>query len=166
MMHYLQRRLTAATISSNASKTWPRMSRPKVCPVSSLPWRHSVEQVLGVIHINSRDTVSRQQFALEAFRRAGTGRHPYQQPRDRFPAIGSDSEPDPSPPSSPGSVRGLIEAYSRPRLLSILVEAAAADPALRALLGTAADASPSHCRLFAKLWQVGLPNHALLNQLQ
>ena len=98
--------------------------------------------------------MSSQQFALEAFRRAVTGRHPYQQPRDRFPAIpaiGSDSEPDPSPPSSPGSVRGLIEAYSRPRLLTILVEAAAADPALRALLGTAADASLSHCRLFAKL---------------
>ena len=50
-------------------------------------------------------------------------------------------------------MRGLMEAYSRPRLLTILAEAAAAaaDPALRALLGTAADASPSHCRLFAKL---------------
>ena len=47
-------------------------------------------------------------------------------------------------------MRGLIEAYSRPRLLTILVEAAAADPALRALLGTAADASPSHRRLFTK----------------
>jgi len=92
------------------------MSRPKVCPVSSLPWRHSVEQVLGVIHINSRETVSQAS----------------------------------SPPSSSGSMRGLMEAYSRPRLLSILVEAAAADPALRALLGTAADASPSHQRLFTK----------------
>ncbi|KAG2563198.1 RNA-binding protein P-like [Panicum virgatum] len=77
-------------------------------------------------------------------------------PRDRSPATGSDSEADPSPPSSPGSVRRLIEPYSRPRLLAILAEAAAADPALRARLGAAADASPSHRRLFVH----GLPPRA------
>ncbi|CAN6381685.1 unnamed protein product [Urochloa humidicola] len=58
---------------------------------------------------------------------------------------GSDSDPDPTPPSSPGSVRRLIEPYSKPRLAAILAEAAASDPALRARL---ADASPSHRRLF------------------
>ncbi|PVH34472.1 hypothetical protein PAHAL_8G227400 [Panicum hallii] len=80
----------------------------------------------------------------------------HRQPRDPAPGAGSDSEPDPSPPSSPGSVRRLIEAYSRPRLLAILAEAAAADPALRARLGAAADASPSHRRLFVH----GLPPRA------
>ncbi|KAG2558631.1 RNA-binding protein P-like [Panicum virgatum] len=78
------------------------------------------------------------------------------QPRDPAPGAGSDSEPDPSPPSSPGSVRRLIEPYSRPRLLAILAQAAAADPALRARLGAAADASPSHRRLFVH----GLPPRA------
>ena len=79
-----------------------------------------------------------------------------QQPRDRAPATGSDSEPDPSPSSSPGSVRRLIEPYSRPRLLAILAQAAAADPALRARLAAAADASPSHRRIFVH----GLPPRA------
>ncbi|RLM69003.1 hypothetical protein C2845_PM17G13050 [Panicum miliaceum] len=78
------------------------------------------------------------------------------QPRDPAPCAGSGSEPDPSPPSSPGAVRRLIEPYSRPRLLAILAEAAASDPALRARLGAAADASPSHRRLFVH----GLPPRA------
>ncbi|CAO2149564.1 unnamed protein product [Urochloa humidicola] len=81
-------------------------------------------------------------------------------PRDPAPAraAGSDSEsePDPSQPSSPGSIRRLIEPYSKPRLAAILAEAAAADPALRARLAAAADASPSHRRLFVH----GLPLHA------
>ncbi|KAF8700191.1 hypothetical protein HU200_034568 [Digitaria exilis] len=77
-------------------------------------------------------------------------------PRDPTPGA-ADSEPDDtSPPSSPGSVRRLLEPYSKPRLLAILAEAAASDPALRARLATAADASPSHRRLFVH----GLPPHA------
>ncbi|KAF8673231.1 hypothetical protein HU200_048783 [Digitaria exilis] len=77
-------------------------------------------------------------------------------PRDPTPGA-ADSEPDDtSPPSSPGSVRRILEPYSKPRLLTMLAEAAAADPALRARLATAADASPSHRRLFVH----GLPPHA------
>ncbi|KAK8447981.1 hypothetical protein SEVIR_8G191000v4 [Setaria viridis] len=86
-----------------------------------------------------------------------TTEHKRRQRRDPVPATGSDSEPDPSPPSSPaGSVRRLIEPYSKPRLVAILAEATASDPALRARLVAAADASPSHRRLFVH----GLPPRA------
>ncbi|KAJ1276255.1 hypothetical protein BS78_05G200800 [Paspalum vaginatum] len=77
-------------------------------------------------------------------------------PRRPAPGTGSGSESDPSPPSTPCAVCRLLEPYSKPRLLAILAEAAASDPALRARLGAAADASPSHCRLFVH----GLPPHA------
>ncbi|KAL6875797.1 hypothetical protein ACP4OV_013310 [Aristida adscensionis] len=81
-------------------------------------------------------------------------------PQDPAPDTGSGSvsgsDSDPLPPSSRGSVRDLLEPYSRPRLLAILAEAAAADPALRARLRAAAVASPSHRRLFVH----GLPSHA------
>jgi heterogeneous nuclear ribonucleoprotein A1/A3 len=86
-----------------------------------------------------------------------TPEHKRRERRDPVPATGSDSEPDPSPPSSPASsVRRLIETYSKPRLASILAEAAASDPALRARLVAVADASPSHRRLFVH----GLPPRA------
>ncbi|KAG8090557.1 hypothetical protein GUJ93_ZPchr0011g27998 [Zizania palustris] len=75
-------------------------------------------------------------------------------PRDPSPGSGSDS--DGSPPSSPTSVRRLLEPYSKPRLLALLADAASADPALLARLRAAADASPSHRRLFVH----GLPPHA------
>ncbi|CAL4980080.1 unnamed protein product [Urochloa decumbens] len=79
-------------------------------------------------------------------------------PLDPTPSTtaGSGSDSDPTPPSSPGSVRHLIEPYSKPRLVSILAESAASDPALRARLAAAADASPSHRRLFVH----GLPPRA------
>ncbi|CAO2142272.1 unnamed protein product [Urochloa humidicola] len=76
-------------------------------------------------------------------------------------AAGSGSDSDPSPPSSPRSVRHLIEPYSKPRLISILANAAASDPALCARLAAAADASPSHHRLFIH----GLPPHASSSSL-
>ncbi|CAD6256391.1 unnamed protein product [Miscanthus lutarioriparius] len=91
--------------------------------------------------------------------------HPHPQPsistrehkrRDPAPTTGSGSESDPSPPSTPDAVRRLVDPYSKPRLLAILAEAATADPALRARLGAAAAASPSHRRLFVH----GLPPHA------
>ncbi|KAL5203831.1 hypothetical protein ABZP36_008702 [Zizania latifolia] len=75
-------------------------------------------------------------------------------PRDPSPGSGSDS--DCSPPSSPTSVRRLLEPYSKPHLLAFLADAASADPALLARLRAAADASPSHRRLFVH----GLPPHA------
>ncbi|XP_062198238.1 RNA-binding protein P-like [Phragmites australis] len=77
-------------------------------------------------------------------------------PRDPALDAGSGSDSDSSPPSTPDSVRRLIEPYSKPRLLAILAEAASSDPALRARLLAAADASPSHRRLFVH----GLPPHA------
>ncbi|CAD6253242.1 unnamed protein product [Miscanthus lutarioriparius] len=91
--------------------------------------------------------------------------HPHPQPsistrerkrRDPARTTGSDSESDPSPPSTPDAVRRLVEPHSKPRLVAILAEAATADPALRARLGAAAAASPSHRRLFVH----GLPPHA------
>jgi heterogeneous nuclear ribonucleoprotein A1/A3 len=69
---------------------------------------------------------------------------------------GSGSESDTSPPSTSDAVRRLIDPYSKPRLIAILAEAATANPALRARLGAAAAASPSHRRLFVH----GLPPHA------
>ncbi|CAL4983541.1 unnamed protein product [Urochloa decumbens] len=79
-------------------------------------------------------------------------------PLDPTPSTtaGSGSDSDPTPPSSPGFVRHLIEPYSKPRLVSILAESAASDPALRARLAAAADASLSHRRLFVH----GLPPRA------
>ncbi|KAM0929157.1 hypothetical protein ACQ4PT_001789 [Festuca glaucescens] len=75
-------------------------------------------------------------------------------PRDATPDPGSGS--DSSPPSSPASVRRLLEPYSKPRLVAFLAGAAAADPALLARVRAAADASPSHRRIFVH----GLPPHA------
>ncbi|CAL4991848.1 unnamed protein product [Urochloa decumbens] len=74
-------------------------------------------------------------------------------PLDPTPSTTAGSDSDPTPPSSPGSMRRLLEPYSKPRLVSILAESAASDPALRARLAAAADASPSHRRLFVH----GLP---------
>ncbi|KAK1681017.1 hypothetical protein QYE76_041865 [Lolium multiflorum] len=75
-------------------------------------------------------------------------------PRDGMPDPGSGSES--SPPSSPASVRRLIEPYSKPRLVAFLAGEAAGDPALLARVRAAADASPSHRRIFVH----GLPPHA------
>ncbi|CAN6363326.1 unnamed protein product [Urochloa humidicola] len=77
-------------------------------------------------------------------------------PLDPAPSTTAGSDSDPAPPSSPRSVRSLIEPYSKPRLAAILAESAAADPALCARLAAAADASPSHRRLFIH----GLPPRA------
>uniref|UniRef100_A0A0E0MH08 RRM domain-containing protein n=1 Tax=Oryza punctata TaxID=4537 RepID=A0A0E0MH08_ORYPU len=71
-----------------------------------------------------------------------------------------DSDSDCSPPSSPTSLRRLLDPYSKPRLLALLSDAAAGagadDPTLLAHIRAAADASPSHRRLFVH----GLPPHA------
>ncbi|KAK1648288.1 hypothetical protein QYE76_066093 [Lolium multiflorum] len=75
-------------------------------------------------------------------------------PRDATPDPGSGSES--SPPSSPASVRRLLEPYSKPRLVAFLAGEAAGDPALLARVRAAADASPSHRRIFVH----GLPPHA------
>lgn len=79
-------------------------------------------------------------------------------PRDPTPdpGSGSGSDSDCSPPSSLASVRRLLDPYAKPRLLAFLTGAAATDPALLARLRSAADASPSHRRLFVH----GLPPHA------
>ncbi|XP_052136162.1 UBP1-associated protein 2A-like [Oryza glaberrima] len=68
----------------------------------------------------------------------------------------SDSDSDCSPLSSPTSLRRLLDPYSKPRLLALLSDAAADDPTLLARIRAAADASPSHRRLFVH----GLPPHA------
>ncbi|KAL6653958.1 hypothetical protein ACP70R_007423 [Stipagrostis hirtigluma subsp. patula] len=83
-------------------------------------------------------------------------RKPLDPAPDTSPPSSPGSDSDPSPPSSPGSVRRLLEPYSKPRLAALLAEAAAADPALRARVRAAADASPSHRRLFVH----GLPPRA------
>ncbi|KAF0894977.1 hypothetical protein E2562_004966 [Oryza meyeriana var. granulata] len=82
--------------------------------------------------------------------------------RRKLPGDPSPPEPasdsDCSPPSSQTSLRRLLEPYSKPRLVALVADAAAegADPTLLARLRRAADASPSHRRLFVH----GLPPHA------
>uniref|UniRef100_A0A0E0DXI0 RRM domain-containing protein n=1 Tax=Oryza meridionalis TaxID=40149 RepID=A0A0E0DXI0_9ORYZ len=76
--------------------------------------------------------------------------------QDPSPDSGPDSASDCSPPASPTSLRRLLDPYSKPRLLALLSDAAADDPTLLARIRAAADASPSHRRLFVH----GLPPHA------
>uniref|UniRef100_A0A0E0HS19 RRM domain-containing protein n=1 Tax=Oryza nivara TaxID=4536 RepID=A0A0E0HS19_ORYNI len=83
--------------------------------------------------------------------------------QDPSPDSGPGPDSDCSPPSSPTSLRRLLDPYSKPRLLALLSDAAATagagaddDPTLLARIRAAADASPSHRRLFVH----GLPPHA------
>lgn len=61
---------------------------------------------------------------------------------------GSGSESDSPSSSSPTQIHALLEPYSKPQLISFLLDAAPSDPELLARIRSLADSDPSHRKIF------------------